>query len=543
VYGRSLGGGGGMVRKWLGVVLCGLTLGAQEVRLQVLATSDLHGHILPQDSFTLQPANQGWARLATLIRGLRAANPATVLVDCGNATQGEPADYVWSQLRRDLPEPNMAILNSLGCNAMVVGGREFGQGLARLRVLEDQAQFPWLAANVVFAANGRLAFTPYALQNVGGVQVAILGLSSPARPVSAELVFQDPVAAAKAFVPLLRQKEKADLVVVALHGGYGGDCGSGEEGMARCLASQVPGIDLVLASHTRLAVSPVLGGGVPAIQAGAGGSSLGMAEFVFTRDARKRWSLESRRTRSVPAGPETAQDSAVLELTAPLRAATETYLNTFATSLGTDLDGRWTRMEDTPLMHLLHTVAHQASGAQITALATPASHLFIPKGQTSVRQFYALCPSEDRLCRIRITGRQLRAYLEQAARFYNYSHNAELFNRSADPGDFDTLDGCSYILDISRPPGARVVSLQVQEQPVKDDQIFTLGLGTSRLAGSGGYLEAMGWTGQPEWTGSAPFRNQLLEYVLARPALAPAATENWHIVPYLDRERVLAQQP
>jgi 2',3'-cyclic-nucleotide 2'-phosphodiesterase/3'-nucleotidase len=232
-----------------------------------------------------------------------------------------------------------------------------------------------------------------------------------------------------------------------------------------------------------------------------------------------------------------------VELTAPLRTATDTYLNTFATNLATDLDGRWTRMEDTPVMHLLHAVARQASGAQITAMTPPGSHLFIPKGVTSVRQFYALFPADHRLCRIRISGRQLRAYLEQTARFFTYSHEPDLFNKGMDPGDFDTLDGCSYALDISRAPGTRVLDLKFQGQPVKDDQTFTLGLTANRLAGAGGYLEAMGWTGEPEFTSAAPFRNLLLAYVLARPTLAPAPDNNWRIIPSLDRERVLAQQP
>jgi len=88
-----------------------------------------------------------------------------------------------------------------------------------------------------------------------------------------------------------------------------------------------------------------------------------------------------------------------------------------------------------------------------------------------------------------------------------------------------------------------VVELKVQGQPVREDQTFTLGLPANRLTGAGGYLETMGWTGQPEFLSQAPFRNLLLEYVLARPSLAPAAGDNWHIVPALDRERVLAQQP
>jgi 2',3'-cyclic-nucleotide 2'-phosphodiesterase/3'-nucleotidase len=535
-----------MVIRWLGILLCVLTLKAQEVRLQVVMTADLRGHVLPQDSFTLQPANQGWARLATLIRGLRAANPDTLLVDCGDATRGEPVNYVWEELKRDLPEPSMAIMNALGYNAMVVGGRELDHGLGRLRTMEDQAQFPWLAANVVFARGGQLAFTPYAIQTVDGVRVAVLGLAAPgqnlaAGPDAGDLVFQDPVATARNLLPLLKSKEKVDMVVVALHTGAGGDPGDAAGSEAGRLA-QVPGIDLILASHGRVALGPALNG-VPVLQAGLDGASLGVGEFRFRRGAGNRWELQSRQLRTVPAGPETAPDPGVLALTAPLRAETEAYLNTFATNLGTDLDCRWARMEDSAVMQLLHTVAHQASGAQITALATPGSRIFIPKGLASVRQFYALCPSEDRMARIRVTGAQLRAYLEQAARYYTFSHDPELFRKDADPGGYDTLDGCTYVLDISRPPGSRVVTLQVQDQPVKDSQTFTLGLLSSRLAGRDGYLAAMGWTGKPEFVSPVIFRNQLLDYVLARPALSPAAGNSWRLVPALDRERVLAQQP
>lgn len=529
-----------MVR-WLGILLCALGLGAQEVRLQVLTTTDVQGHILPQDSFTLQPQNQGWARLATLIRGLRETNPNTVLVDCGDATAGEPINYVWSQLNNHLPEPSMAIMNSLGYNAMVVGAHEFEHGIQQVRTLEEQAQFPWLAANVVFAADGRRVFTPYVKLDVAGVKVAVIGLATAplGAAVPGEMVFQDPVATAKALIPLLRDKEKVDLVIVALHGGLGKEPCADPANQALCLAAQVPGIDLILAGRSRQQVSTEVNG-VAILQAGVNGQALGVADFVL-RPARKgKWELLSRHGRIVPPGE--ASDPAVLELTAPLRAASETYLNTFATNLGTDLDGRWSRMEDTPLMHLLHGVARHASGAQISALPSPGARIFIPRGATSVRQFYALSPGEDRIARIRVTGRQLRAYLEHAARFYNYSHNPELFSKSFDPGEYDTLDGCAYTLDLSRPAGLRVVDLKVQGQPVRDEQTFTLALLAKRLA-PGGCVEATGWTGKPDFISPAPFRNLILEYVLSRPSLAPAAGDNWHIVPALDRERVLAQQP
>ena len=378
------------------------------------------------------------------------------------------------------------------------------------------------------------------------MQVAILGLTTAAMPSLAAggkdgLVFQDAVATARSMVRILRDKEKVDLVVVALHGGLGELPGKPlDENQALALA-QVPGIDLILTGHTEQQLS-LEQNGVPILQPGVNGQALGVGEFTF-RKAKSKWELVSRKAHLLQPTAETVPDPGVLQITAPLRAATELYLNTFATNLGTDLDARWSRMEDTAVMHLLHTVAHRASGAQITALPTPGSRLFIPKGPTSVRQFYALVPHEERLARIRVTGLQLRAYLEHAARFFNFSHQPELFNAAIAPGDFETLDGCNYTLDLSRPAGARVLELKVQDQAVKDNQTFTLGITARRLAGAGGFLEAMGWKGEPEAMSSDTFRNLLLEYVLSKPTLAPTVADNWRTVPALDRERVLAQQP
>jgi len=537
-----------MVLRAVGILLCAVFLQAQDVRLQILETTDVHGHVLPQDTFTLQPAPGGWARLGTLIRNLRAANPNTLVVDGGDGTQGEPMDYVWSHLKPGAPEPTMALLNALGYNAMVVGHAEFDNGLKLLRTMEEQARFPWLAANVCFASTGKHAFTPYVKVEVAGVQVAILGLVTQALPrlvgpeATEGLAFQDPVACAREFLPILREHEKVDLVVVALHGGMGSaPCGTDEENPALCLARNVKGIDLILAGHTRQQVS-TRENGVPILQAGTGGQVLGVADLTLRR-GKARWEVAACETRLVQPGAELEPDPAVLLATSDMRALTETYLNTLATTLGTDLDGRWCRMEDTPLAHLLHTVVRSATDAQITAVPAPGSRLFIPKGPTSVRQFYALAPGEETVARIRVTGRQLRAYLEQAARYFAFSHLPDLFNRAAAPDAFDTLDGCTYALDISRPAGSRVVELNVQGKPVKDDQTFSLGLTSRRLRGEGGYLEAMGWRGTPETVTGTSLRNLLLAYVMARPNLTVGEAGNWRIIPALDRERVLAQQP
>jgi 2',3'-cyclic-nucleotide 2'-phosphodiesterase/3'-nucleotidase len=431
---------------------------------------------------------------------------------------------------------------------MIVGNHEFDFGFPLLRSVEEQAQFPFLAANIVLASTGKPAFTPYARVEFGGVSVAIVGLTTSALPRIADpgamegLRVLDAVESAKALIPRLREKEKVDIVIVALHGGLGkAPCSPGEENQALALAEGVPGIDLILSGHTHQPLS-LRHKGVPILQAHAHGRALAVAEFLLKKE-KNRWMVQGCETHLVQPAPETQTDAKVLELTATLRAATDTYLNTFATNLAVDLDGRWSRMEDTALLQLLHDAMRSATHAQLTASASPGSRLFVPKGPTSVRQFFALMPYENKVARIRITGAQLKAYLEHSARFYNFCHLPELYSREMAGFDFDCVDGVTYALDISKPVGSRVVRLQYQGQPVRGEQEFTLAVTSYRLSGGGGYMDAIGFKGKPEMIHPVSLRNLLLEQVLSKPLLNVQLSNNWFIIPALDRERVMAQQP
>ncbi|MBK8726842.1 MAG: bifunctional metallophosphatase/5'-nucleotidase [Holophagaceae bacterium] len=531
----------------LWVVLAGLLAGglpAQEVRIQVLATTDMHGHITAQNSYSLTPEPKGWAKIATMIRQRREANPNTVLVDCGDTLQGEPVNYVQSHLRQDLPEPSIAIMNALGYAAMAVGNHEYDFGMGVLRAAEKQARFPFLSANTFHPKSRKEAFPAFTKVTVGGVSVLIVGFTTPGVPSweppanYGGLGFADIVETARTLIPKLRDREKADVVVVAMHSGLGTLPGAtGDENAALRLAEQVPGIDLILTGHTHSLVK-TQHKGIPILQGRAHGRALMTADLVL-RKAGARWQLVAAQGDVVETAETVPDDAEALALTGPLRAATETYLNTFATNLQTDLDCRFARMEDTPAMQLLHQVQRQATGAQLSAAACIATQTYIPKGATSVRQFYALMPYENGLVRLKVTGEQVRRYLEHAARYYNYSHLPDLYAKGFGGYNFDTLDGVAYAMDISKAPGGRITTLTYNSQPVRPDQTFTLAMSSYRYYGGGGYKAAVGWTAAPEATFENGLRNDLLAFVLARPSLNPVPVRNWRIIPALDRERIL----
>jgi 2',3'-cyclic-nucleotide 2'-phosphodiesterase/3'-nucleotidase len=531
-----------MVR-WLWILFIALGIQAQELKIQILGTTDMHGHVLAQDSYSLQPVNQGWVKVATLIRQQVALNPNSILVDSGDTIQGEPINYVRTVLRPDLPEPSIAIMNALGYAAMAVGNHDFDFGLPLLRTIEKQAGFPLLSANTL-DSHGKPAFLPFSIQVIAGVRVAIVGFTTPRVPAMTEpgniegLSFQDMVAAAKALVPRLRDKEKADVVIALVHSGLGEiNAPEGSEDEALRLVDKVPGLDAVFAGHSHQAVQTVHNG-VPIVQAQCYGRALAQVELRLRKDE-GHWHVIERVGHLLRPDDATPPDAGVLKLTEELRAATDRYLNTPATDLAVDLDSRWSRMEDTALMQLIHQVQRQATGAQLSAAAAPGTKLFIPKGTASVRQFYALAPFESRLARIRITGDQLKRYLEHGARHYAFSWETELYNRDVPYYQYDMVDGVSYALDLGKPHGSRVVNLRYQGQPVKPEQSFTLALSTYRLYGGGGYMEAIGFHGKPEMVTQMSQRNLLLAFVLAKPSLNPVVTSMWRTIPYLDRERVL----
>ena len=117
-------------------LVCLVCAEAAHVKITLLATTDLHGNILPYDYFTAKPAARGLAKIASLIAEARAENPNNILIDCGDTIQGTPLEYVHQRdVRRGRSEradPMMLGMNLLGYDAMVVGNHEFNYGLKNL---------------------------------------------------------------------------------------------------------------------------------------------------------------------------------------------------------------------------------------------------------------------------------------------------------------------------------------------------------------------------------------------------------------------------
>lgn len=291
--------------------------------LRILATTDLHMHILPYDYLSDRPVS-GWglASTATLIEQARAETPNTILLDNGDFLHGTPmGDLVVEQYRAAAGEnmpaihPMIAAMDHLGYDAGTLGNHDFDRGIDVLFAALEQASFPIVSANTIISRTSSpeqdsTLVPPFTIldriivDDLGRkrlVKIGVIGFLPPgslpngSTPVASPDT-RDIIEAARTYVPLLKLRG-ADVVVALAHSGIGDAQHS--EGMENALLplSRVPGIDAIVGGHSHQmfpgdddlhqvdenGLSDALNR-MPTVVPGFWGSHLGMIDLRLTWD-------------------------------------------------------------------------------------------------------------------------------------------------------------------------------------------------------------------------------------------------------------------
>lgn len=212
---------------------------AQEtVSLTILHTNDLHGIILPFEEEGKMVG--GFSRISTLVQEVRQEEEHVLLVDGGDTIMED--QHLMANYFRG--EPVTRIMNQIGYDLAIPGNHDFEFGLDILAQRVGEADFTYLAANIVAAENPNEAaleltsqMGPYAILSVQGVRIGFLGLTQPLHEFSG-IRIEDTVRMAQEYVPQIR--EQADLVVVLTHQELERDYE---------IVDTVEGIDILLAAH------------------------------------------------------------------------------------------------------------------------------------------------------------------------------------------------------------------------------------------------------------------------------------------------------
>jgi len=196
----------------------------------ILHFSDYHSHALPFYSED-RPDQGGLARAIALLR--REKKRGALIFSGGDMiNKGSPA---WSDKYGCVEWP---WLNGLA-DAMAFGNHDPDYGPADFARCRAAVTYPILSANTD-------GFRKYDVFTSHGVRIGVFALAGsdfPSLVKAAPFVYSDPVAAARAVVKTLREDEHVDAVILIGHEHLDDDF---------ALALAVPGIDVILGSHSHL---------------------------------------------------------------------------------------------------------------------------------------------------------------------------------------------------------------------------------------------------------------------------------------------------
>ena len=280
-------------------------------QLDILFTHDTHSHL---NSFTTIVNGEkkeagGFAKLKTLINEHKKVNPDTLVLDGGDFSMGTLIQTVY-----DTEAAERRMLGQIGCDVTTLGNHEFdyqSKGLAdMLNAAKNSGDtvpslvlcnVDWDAMEEAGLSEGQKqiqsAFEKYQVRDYvvvqkGNIKIAVLGVFGKDALVCAptcELVWKDPVKAAKQTVEKIKKKEKVDMIACVSHSGTWDDADKSED---EILAKEVPDIDLIISGHTHSQLDkPIQHGNTYIVSCGEYGKNLGTISMTQKDDG--RWKATS----------------------------------------------------------------------------------------------------------------------------------------------------------------------------------------------------------------------------------------------------------
>lgn len=280
-------------------------------QLDILFTHDTHSHL---NSFTTIVNGEkkevgGFAKLKTLINEHKKVNPDTLVLDGGDFSMGTLIQTVY-----DTEAAELRMLGQIGCDVTTLGNHEFdyqSKGMAdMLNAAKNSGDtvpslvlcnVDWDAMEEAGLSEGQKqiqsAFEKYQVRDYvvvqkGNIKIAVLGVFGKDALVCAptcELVWKDPVKAAKQTVEKIKKKEKVDMIACVSHSGTWDDADKSED---EILAKEVPDIDLIISGHTHSQLDkPIQHGNTYIVSCGEYGKNLGTISMTQKDDG--RWKATS----------------------------------------------------------------------------------------------------------------------------------------------------------------------------------------------------------------------------------------------------------
>ena len=497
--------------------------------------------------------------------------------------------------------PAFKVMNLVGYDAANIGNHEFNFGLPFLRQAIAGANFPYVSANVRVATPGMaaidspFAFTPYVIlerrftDEAGAVQALKVGVIGFVPPqimqwdkghLEGKVVAADILETAQKLVPKMRA-EGAQLVIAVPHSGFerGETPRFAENSVARL--AEVAGIDAILfghshgefpsqafANHAKVDLARGTINGVPAVMPGRWGDHLGVIDLVL-EPAGRGWKVKDSRAEIRPIWDRAARkglveaDPMVAATIGAEHQATLDYVRGEVARTTAPIHSYFAQVADDPSVQVVSQAqlvyarrALQGTEYEKLPLLSAAApfktggrqgfsyYTDVPAGPIAIRNVADLYIYPNTVQAVKISGAGVREWLEMSAQAFNRIDPAgapeqALVNAAFPSFNFDTLDGVTYGIDVTRPArydrngkvvdaaARRIVDLRYEGKPIDEAAAFIVVTNNYRAGGGGNFPGLDG----KNIVMDAPDENReaLVDYLAAAKQFNPSADGNWSV--------------
>ena len=403
----------------------------------LLHTNDIHCGV---------DRNLTLARVAAYKKQQQALEPQTLLLDAGDAIQGEPLGKLTDG------RAMVRILNGAGYDFAIPGNHEFDYGMDNFLSLAKKLKCGYTSCNFVRLDTGKPVLTPYRIFPFKERKVALIGVTTPGTLVSSTpRFFQDGkghfiygFCEDKAGVKLYRQvqdtveearEQGADTVILVTH--LGSD-GSIPVWSSRALLAHVTGVDGLIDGHSHEQYEVFYpdrkGKMIPVAQTGTKLQSLG--RMVIEDDGTIRGEL----IRDLPA-PDPQVEKLVRKEMAKVDKALAQKVGESPVELVDSLAGqRAVRQKETNLGDFAADAFRTCFKADVALINGGSFRSGLPRGAWTRKTLLTLFPFGNQAVLRSISGQQLLDALELSV-----SHAPE------ENGGFLQVSGLTFVYDPAIP--------------------------------------------------------------------------------------------
>lgn len=431
--------------------------------ITTMSTSDIHGHMTPYTPSGSAIEVGGSAKAAWLFQEAERRNPNTLILDGGDSP------YNTDLANISLGQSSVDVMNAQGYDATVLGNHDFDYSFENLLSLAERAEYAMLSANTYWKDGSYPEqFAPYIVKEVGGVDVAIVGLTDDGSKATTHFsntqdiefhdqweVGQDVVAKADA---------ESDVVILLSH----------LHGANNDVPTKIDGIDMEIGGGNDIFGRPLNIEDTVVVNPGGVGTCVNQTNLNV-----KDGQVLGYTFNQIILSSDVPEVEAVNEIIAGYQADLDAQMEEVIGQCASDI--AWSsplvRTQESPLGNLAADALRDYCDADIAIQNGGGIRAGLTAGDVTVGDIFAMLPFDNKVTLVEVTGQTVWDALENGVSGYPDTY-----------GQFPQVSGIHYTFDGSKPAGERIVSVTLPDgTPLDMDGWYTLACNDFMCGGGDGY--------------------------------------------------------